>query len=718
MNYKNLYKLTRNFIISVDSKGIILELTPIHSKPLDYTPKELIGSCFFNYIIPTSSVQIKKQFKNLKNNKAEKTDYKFITKKNKPEWYKLSFIKDKSGIVIYCNEIDALKLNENNRIFKSMADNAPIPIVGINYHDLSLNYSNKRFIKDIGFDYSEIRKFKEWHKKIIFIDDDDKKRKGIERQKYIEKMVQGAFVNGVVLRRNIITKSGEVKKFEIDFSVLDKTNLYVFFYDITDKHFAQKLMKENEAKVRMLLENLPVPILCFDLTNNNILVNNKQKEIISQIISKIKTPKDFSKFIITNSSYPNSIKIFLDSLKKVNSNKPESIINIPDYEINLKCADKKERVFKIKSTIIEATLVMIFKDVTEERKALILLEESEKNFRALAENMPTAIGAYDSKEKIIFLNTHFTLLTGYTKDDIPTLKEWYKQSQPDPKSRREDYLFWKNLLADYKNITTTVKPIIMRKVRCKNGTLKDLNFLFSIAKETFYVQVIDVTEERNAKMELEKSHNQLRSLTGSLQNEIEKERKYISREIHDELGQQITGLKMQVSNIYKKNNNENIKEEYQEILNSIDHSIKTVRNISTKLRPSILDDLGLNAAIEWHLKEISKTSSIKFVFKNNFEENELTKEIQLQFFRILQESITNIIRHANATKVEINLYKDKQQICFSIKDNGKGFDLDAPTNSLGILLMRERVLTINGELKIESFINKGTTIKVWLPEKN
>ena len=136
------------------------------------------------------------------------------------------------------------KLNENNRIFKSMADNAPIPIVGINYPDLSLNYSNKRFIKDIGFDYSEIRKFKEWHKKIIFVDDDDKKRKGIERQKYIEKMVQGAFVNGVVLRRNIITKSGEVKKFEIDFSVLDKTNLYVFFYDITDNHFAQKLMKE------------------------------------------------------------------------------------------------------------------------------------------------------------------------------------------------------------------------------------------------------------------------------------------------------------------------------------------------------------------------------------------------------------------------------------------------------------------------------------------
>ena len=83
---------------------------------------------------------------NLKNNKAEKTDYKFITKKNKPEWYKLSFIKDKSGIVIYCNEIDVLKLNENNRILKSMADNAPIPIVGINYPDLSLNYSNKRFI--------------------------------------------------------------------------------------------------------------------------------------------------------------------------------------------------------------------------------------------------------------------------------------------------------------------------------------------------------------------------------------------------------------------------------------------------------------------------------------------------------------------------------------------------------------------------------------------
>ena len=717
MDIKKLPQLTRNFIVLLDAKNVVYQIIAPHTKPLDYQLSQIIGKNFTNFISKDSIDKFNNQLKNLELKKIIRVDYKLITKKNVIEWYKLSFLKEKSTVIIYCNEIDLYKISETNEAFKSLADLAPMPILGFEYPSLNLNYSNKNFKKELGFDFSEIQHFSQWHQRIVFKDEDDKKKKGIARARILKEMIKGAFINGEPLRRELLTKNGEAKRYEISFSILSKNNLYAFFHNITDQFNAQTLLKPNTNKLKNLIENLPVSILSYDITQKKIFTNKKLNQLNSKILTQVNRIEDFAKFIIPTTNQPDCKKMFLEVIKQLKSIKKNGTFDFPDNEFSLKCDDNKIRIFKIKQTIIDYVLVLIFKEITNERNAFSLLEKSEKNFRALAMNMPTAIGAYDLNEKIIFLNNHFTKITGYTTKDIPTLKEWYKKSQPDIQIRKEAYNYWTSLLNDHRNGFTKNRPTLIRRVICKDGSYKYLNFLFSFAEDTFYVQAIDVTNETIAKKELEKSHEQLRFLTTSLQSEIEKERKIISRDIHDELGQQITSIKMQMVKLWKKTNTDKFEDEYSTILKSIDNSVQTVRNISTKLRPSILDDFGLIAALEWQISEFKKTNQTKIYFKYNIDENELTKENQLHFFRIIQESLTNINRHANATKVSINLTTLKDQICLVVIDNGNGFKTTEQTDSLGLVLMKERILSIKGTFEITSILKKGTTIKICIPRK-
>jgi signal transduction histidine kinase len=154
------------------------------------------------------------------------------------------------------------------------------------------------------------------------------------------------------------------------------------------------------------------------------------------------------------------------------------------------------------------------------------------------------------------------------------------------------------------------------------------------------------------------------------------------------------------------------------ILNLLDTAIKTVRKIATDLRPSILDDLGLIAAIDWQSKEFGRRSGISTEFTSTMPEFGYSSGIAIGLFRICQESLTNVARHAEASKIRISLEKhDKDKILLKIEDNGKGFEVRqiGDKKTLGLLGMRERTLMMGGEFRIESDPGKGTTLFVTVP---
>ena len=229
----------------------------------------------------------------------------------------------------------------------------------------------------------------------------------------------------------------------------------------------------------------------------------------------------------------------------------------------------------------------------------------------------------------------------------------------------------------------------------------------------------DITERVQSQLELKKSHQDLRDLATHLQDIREDERTRIAREIHDELGQQLTGLKMDISWLSKKvqSPNEEINVKLSEALALIDDTVKTVRRIATQLRPSILDDLGLVSAIEWQADEFEKRFKIKTSFHSTLGNIGIDKEIATGIFRIFQECLTNVLRHSQATEVKSMLSASNGVLRLLVSDNGIGFNASAieTKKTLGLLGMKERTLIMGGTYDINSKPGEGTTVHIAVP---
>jgi PAS domain S-box-containing protein len=234
------------------------------------------------------------------------------------------------------------------------------------------------------------------------------------------------------------------------------------------------------------------------------------------------------------------------------------------------------------------------------------------------------------------------------------------------------------------------------------------------------VNLHDVTEAKLAEERLKESHEELRLLASHLQDIREEERTAMAREIHDELGQQLTGLKMDVSWLLKRPDpgDEPSRAKLRGILSLLDATVGTVRRLAAELRPAILDDLGLPDALEWHSKQFSERFGIQCVVDISGQQAALPPGLATGLFRIFQEALTNVARHAKATAVSAELDMAGDRIDLTITDNGKGFDVRGTIGgqkTLGLLGMKERALMMGGRCEWSSHPGKGTTIRVSVP---
>src|SRR5206468_4326934 len=233
--------------------------------------------------------------------------------------------------------------------------------------------------------------------------------------------------------------------------------------------------------------------------------------------------------------------------------------------------------------------------------------------------------------------------------------------------------------------------------------------------------VRDITDRKRAEKQMRDSREQLRALAAYLQSVREEERARVAREVHDELGQTLTGLKMDLARLEKNMADVSDTHELQqceavlkELPGRVDAIIGAVRKIATELRPPVLDDLGLEAAIEWQIQEFEKRTGIVCHFHSSLKHLDLDAERSTAVFRIFQETLTNVVRHAEATQVNIYLREEDEKLVLEVQDNGRGLtgrELSGP-KSLGLLGMRERATMLDGEANIIGRQGKGTTVGV------
>lgn len=243
--------------------------------------------------------------------------------------------------------------------------------------------------------------------------------------------------------------------------------------------------------------------------------------------------------------------------------------------------------------------------------------------------------------------------------------------------------------------------------------------MFAVAVSNLVTLAYEQGERRRAEEQLEQSQERLRSLTARLESIQEEERIRIAREVHDELGQALTGVKLEFASLRDQlpDAGPAIARRVESISKLVDRTMQSVRKIATELRPVVLDQLGLIPAIEWQARDFQTRTGIPCTLNIYLRTVALSIDRSTGVFRIFQEILTNVARHAQASRVDISMHERAGHLLLQVSDNGRGIT-DAEVSgsrSLGLLGMRERSLLLGGETSIERHPVKGTTVTVRIP---
>jgi signal transduction histidine kinase len=231
---------------------------------------------------------------------------------------------------------------------------------------------------------------------------------------------------------------------------------------------------------------------------------------------------------------------------------------------------------------------------------------------------------------------------------------------------------------------------------------------------------------RNARLfeQVQAGRRRLSTLSQRLIQAQEAERRDLARELHDEIGQALTAVKINLQTAQRTQDAASQTARLEDCLQIVDQALQQVRDLSLNLRPSLLDDLGLAAALRWYSDRLAQRAGIAANFTVDLPERSVPTEIATTCFRIAQEALTNSIRHAHARQIRVRLQHQDRELRLSVEDNGRGFDVAAARESatrgesVGLLGMEERALLVGGEVEIESVPGKGTTVSARLPLKS
>jgi PAS domain S-box-containing protein len=411
------------------------------------------------------------------------------------------------------------------------------------------------------------------------------------------------------------------------------------------------------------------------------------------------------------------------------------------------------RVFPLSNNFLGVAL----EDVTDRKLAERILRDSEERFRQLIEGVQEyAIFQLDPMGHVVSWNAGAERLKGYTEEEIvgKHFSVFYPQEELESdklrdileraarhgrsedegwRIRKDGSCFWANVV-----VTALRDPqgnlLGFAKLTRDATERREKEEALTKAKELLELRVeqrtavltrvnnelrTEIAERQRAEEQLRASLEQLRALAARLQSVREEERTSMSREIHDELGQACTAIKMDLALIGRRlsKKRSQLRAKVDLTMQLVDNMIGTLRRIASALRPRTLDDLGLPAALEAQAQEFESRTGIHCSVTLPQEPLVLDADRSTAIFRIFQESLTNVARHAHATQVEARLERQQDQLIFQVHDNGKGFDAEQTSarRSLGLLGMQERALLLNGEFMIEGALGSGTTMTLRIP---
>lgn len=397
---------------------------------------------------------------------------------------------------------------------------------------------------------------------------------------------------------------------------------------------------------------------------------------------------------------------------------------IYETEYRIRCKDNNYKWILDRGIVMERNseekptrVIGTHRDVTHRKKIETDLHESEQYTRSILTAMPDLIFVMDSTGSYLdFKSGNKDDL--YLDESLILNKNVYDIL---PKELADKFLNGIGFVL--KNKTSyTIEYDLVTQNKLNNFEC----IIIPFGENKTILDVRNITQRIQAEETLRNSKEQLKNFAAHLQNIREEERIMLAREIHDELGQILVAIKMDLGMLKIKATNLNSSDsnefmnQLEHLVGLVDNTIKTARKIMTDLRPEVLDLLGIVDAIRQYVKSVEERYHIKCKFETELDILDIPIQQAVALFRIVQEALTNTIKHAQATKVSISLSKTDEGIYLEIADNGKGFDMSIKKriDSYGIIGMKERAYLLDANLSIESQLGKGTKIHIEMPFSN
>ncbi len=405
----------------------------------------------------------------------------------------------------------------------------------------------------------------------------------------------------------------------------------------------------------------------------------------------------------------------------------EHIENHSSEKLELTRKNKSGQKVDIKITVfpvineegVTTQYVCLIENTTYEKYIKSEFKELEERYNNFIKNFEGITFKFDTDFNLLQLKGSVLPLTGYTEDEFLNGKITFKDLV-----YSDDRILIDSYINKIKKHLRTEKELELRIV-AKDKSIKWLHIYFQNTADEFgnitQVQgfMYNITQRKEVEKELELRREEYRTLAMYLETAREEEKKRLALEIHDEIGHALTAIKLELAWVLRKKflRRDVMEERFRHIYELIESTIRKVRTISSDLRPSVLDHFGLEAALEWQASEFQKRSALRCKIKLDKQQINIDERTSTTIFRIFQEILTNIAKHAKASRVDVILEKYTNKIVLKVSDNGKGFKPEKTKKSqgLGILGMKERANAVGGELSINSVVGVGTTVMLTVP---
>ncbi len=484
--------------------------------------------------------------------------------------------------------------------------------------------------------------------------------------------------------------------------------------DINDRKETEIELQQNREMFRNVINSLPDYVIINDYEMNTLFVNKSLTEETGLTLEDLNSGDE--KY---NSVFPEDRK----RVEKFAEDFMKSEFKISDQIDNRFLTANGE--IRWHSSIIskinfqgKPALLYLTRDVTDRKKD----EDEIRKLALIAKETINGVFIANQVGHVEWINEGYERITGYSLANIAGRRT--EEILHGEKTNSETEAAVRLALDEEKSIRTEL--LSYRKNGEEFWNELTIQPMYDADNTlTGYMGIIaDVTERKSAENKLKANQVKLSSLTAHLQKVRERERQDIARGIHDELGQVLTALKMNIKLLQRDItgqeeclNRDSLLSELDSLSQMVDESVKSSKRIIKDLRPELLDKLGLVAAIEQHITDFCSLAGLKHKFKYNAEEFELENDIAIGIFRLVQEALNNTVKYAKASSVEIELTKEDDFIKLSVEDNGIGFDSASQNkkNSFGLLGMRESILNFGGEFNLKTGKNRGTKINIAIP---